>query len=257
LAPFLFAGFCNAAFAETAWHVVADGLAATLMNGLAISVIIWAGFFLGMTWLARGDGRPATRLDAAVCGAALLTFFLPFSKPSWVGLTVLGAYATLTAVRGSDARRGAALLTAITYPMFWSKQIFWLLSDKILPIDAVIVATLTGLTHTGNAILLRGGGQIFVAPGCSSIANISMSLFCWFLFNQYRSRVARPIDLAWCAGMSLAMVTINVTRISLIALYPDRYDLFHGVVGATAASVLSTAVTLGVCYFGTKHDAHA
>ena len=253
LPPVLFAGFCNAAFAEIAWHVVADGLTATLLNGLAISVFVWAAFFLGMYWLARGDTRPATRLDAAVCGGVLLTFFLPYSKPSWVGLTVLGLYATLTSVRGTDARRGAALLTAITYPMFWSKQIFWLLSDKILPIDAVIVATVTGLTHTGNAILLRGGGQIFVAPGCSSVANISMSLFCWFLFNQYRSRAARPIDLAWCAGMCLAMVAINVTRMSLIALHPERYDLIHGEVGATVASALSTAVTLAVCHFGTRH----
>ena len=257
LPPVLFAGFCNAAFAEIAWHVVADGLATTLMNGLAISVIVWAAFFFGMVWLARGDPRPATRLDVLACGGALLTFFLPFSKPSWVGLTLLGSYATLTSERGTDGRRGAALLTAITYPMFWSKQIFWLLSDKILPIDAVIVATLTGLPHTGNAILLRTGGQIFVAPGCSSIANISMSLFCWFLFNQYRNRRPRRTDLVWCAGMSLMMVAINVTRMSLIALNPDQYDLIHGDVGATTASMLSTAATLAICYFGTRHEADA
>ena len=252
LPPFLIAGFCNGAFAEAAWHVVADGLVPTLMNGLSISVILWAGFFLGVSWMMGDDDRPVTRRDLAVCCAALLTFFLPFSKPSWVGLSVLAVYATLTSPKGSNARRGAAVLAAMTYPMFWSKQIFWLLSDRILPIDAVIVATVTGLQHTGNAILLKGGGQIFVAPGCSSIANISMSLFCWFLFSQYRRRPPRRSDIGWGLAMSAVMVVINVTRMSLIALHPDQYELIHGEVGATAASAASMIATLAFCHLGTR-----
>jgi exosortase/archaeosortase family protein len=252
LPPVLIAGFCNAAFAETAWHVVTDGLVPTLMNGLSISVILWAGFFLGVSWIREDDGRPVTRRDLAVCGLALLTFFLPYSKPSWVGLSVLAVYATLTSAAGSNPRRGAAVLAAMTYPMFWSKHIFWLLSDRILPIDAVIVGTVTGLQHTGNAILLRGGGQIFVAPGCSSIANISMSFFCWFLFSQYRRRPPRRSDIAWGLAMSAVMVVINVTRMSLIALHPDQYELIHGEVGATVASAASMIATLAFCHFGTR-----
>ena len=53
------------------------------------------------------------------------------------------------------------------------------------------------------------------------------------------------------------MVAINVTRMSLIALNPDQYDLIHGDVGATTASMLSTAATLAICYFGTRHEADA
>lgn len=256
--PILFVGFCNAAFSEVAWHVVADGFWPAVSDGLAISVIIWAGFVLGLRWAAQPDPAPVTRRDLAVFFLALLTFLLPYSKPSWVGLSLLSVYLTATSPPHTDLRRGAATLAGITVPMFWSKQVFWLLSDKILPIDAAIVATITGLKHIGNAIELHGqAGRVFVAPGCSSVANLSMSLFCWFLFSQARRRSATRNDLLWCALMCLCVVAINVGRMSLIALMPNDYALIHGPVGATTASMMSMGSTLILCHFGTRHDAVA
>ena len=196
--------------------------------------------------------------DLAVLAAALLTFLLPFSKPSWVGLSFLSGYLALTSRPGSAFRRGAETLAGVTVPMFWSKQVFWLISDKLLPIDAFIVATVTGLKHDGNAIELQGQvGRIFVAPGCSSVANLSMSLFCWFLFSQARRRSPARQDVLWCAGMCLCVVAVNIGRMSLMALYPQSYALIHGPVGATTSSALSMGITLIVCHFGTRHEAHA
>ncbi len=256
--PVLFVGFCNAAFSEVAWHVVADGFWPAISDGLAISVIIWAGFVLGLRWTAQRQSTPVSTRDLAVFSAALLTFLLPFSKPSWVGLSVLSAYLVVTSQPGSSFRRGAATLAGVTVPMFWSKQVFWLLSDKLLPIDAAIVATVTGLKHVGNAIELQGqSGRVFVAPGCSSVANLSMSLFCWFLFSQARNRSPSRNDIVWCIGMCLCVVAVNIGRMSLIALYPEYYALVHGPVGATTASALSMGFTLIICHFGTRHEAHA
>ena len=256
--PILFVGFCNAAFSEVAWHVVADGFWPAISDGLAISVIIWAGFILGLRWTAQSDPATVSTRDLVVFSAALLTFLLPFSKPSWVGLSLLSAYLVATSKPHSSFRRGAATLAGVTVPMFWSKQVFWLLSDKLLPIDAAIVAAVTGLKHVGNAIELQGQvGRIFVAPGCSSVANLSMSLFCWFLFSQARRRSPTRNDVFWCIGMCLCVVAVNIGRMSLMAVYPQYYGLIHGPVGATTASALSMGITLILCHYGTRDEAHA
>jgi hypothetical protein len=51
---------------------------------------------------------------------------------------------------------------------------------------------------------------------------------------------------------SLAVVLLNGTRIGLIGLYPEYYDLIHGEIGSTIVGWLTLLVITGICYRGVQ-----
>jgi exosortase/archaeosortase family protein len=111
------------------------------------------------------------------------------------------------------------------------------------------------MERAGNTISFSdGSGYLWIAPACSSIANVSLAILCWVLFTQMFYR-ERPIRHAWWAVLACALVVaINVTRLSLIGLYQQHFDLLHGPVGATVANWLSFAAIIGICALGVKRE---
>ena len=53
----------------------------------------------------------------------------------------------------------------------------------------------------------------------------------------------------------VAVVAINLTRLSLIGVYPERFDLIHGPVGAAVANCLTLLIILSFGYHKIGHDA--
>ena len=140
--------------------------------------------------------------------------------------------------------------------MFWSRQIFKLLSEPILKIDAALVGWATGMPRSGNALRFAdGSGSFWIGPGCSSLANVSLAVLCWVLLANMFNVGNSLRGLGWCLLAMLVVVTINVTRISLIGLHPEYYDLLHSPAGLSSIGALTLCAMFLICYTGARHEA--
>ncbi|MGF9763377.1 hypothetical protein AAII07_50420 [Microvirga sp. 0TCS3.31] len=256
----LFAGLAVVGFvngiSERVSHAVADtGIAAALVSTFDISAIVWVAWVLSLVFLLRSPMQPVSRSDWFVASVALLAFFGPVAPLSWLALAGLAIHMLRTSPHSSLLHRGAWILLAVTVPMFWSRLLFAILSDTILQGDAVLVGWLVGTPRSGNAIQLAdGSGYLWIAPSCSSLANVSLAILCWVTVSKGVGRSGSLWDVGWVVLTCAAVVAINVTRISLIGFYPAYFDLLHGPVGATVASWLTLGITVAICLFAVRRD---
>lgn len=252
-------GFANGTIARASSAVAEHGTAGALLNTLGISALVWAAFFVCPALMLQGPRESPTRGDLVVGACALAAFMLPASWPSWVALTGLALHLLRDrlGLRGprplSPVHRGAWVLLATTGAMFWGRVLLHLAGDLVLGADAVLVAWLARSPRFGNTVQLADGtGHIWIAPACSSVANVSLAVLCWVLFAQLRGLRWSAANAGWCLLACLAVVGINVARIGLVVLNRDHYDLVHGTVGAAVAGALTAAATVAICAYGVR-----
>jgi exosortase/archaeosortase family protein len=247
-------GFANGITSPIVARVLGEGLAPTLASTFGISAIVWIASIVATTLVLREPCSPVARTDWIVAATTLGLLLIPAPLLSWLVLTGLAIYVGRTSSSRSSLQRGAWIFLAITIPMFWSQRLFSVLSEFILAMDAGLVGWMTGLKHVGNTVQLADGrGHLFIGMPCSSLANVSLAILCWAVCVQASERQWLPRDLWWCAGACLAVVAVNVGRISLIGLYPEQYELLHGTIGSTVANWVMLALIIGLC-LGMRRD---
>ncbi|MBZ6075875.1 hypothetical protein [Microvirga puerhi] len=251
-------GFANGISEKVTGSILDSGAFAALLNTFNISAVVWVACFISIRFLLQ-DNQPLTRrLDRIVGVCVSLAFLAPIIPLSWLALSALAIYLIWTSDRSSPLNRGAWILLGITVPMFWSRLLFATLSDTILQGDAALVGWLVGTHRLGNAVeFADGSGYLWIAPACSSLANVSLAILCWVTIAKVWDRPYSARNLVWVLLACSAVVTINVTRISLIGFYPHYFDLLHGPIGATVASWIILGVTVGICLLGVRHDHNA
>jgi hypothetical protein len=223
------------------------------MNTFDISAIVWIALIVGIAFVLRSAVQSVTTSDQVVAAAAAAAFLVPVAPVSWIALSGLAVHMAITSSEGSFARRGAWILLALTVPMLWSRVAFQLFSDPILAFDATLVGWLVGTEQVGNTIAFSdGSGYLWVAPGCSSLTNVSLAILCWVLFKQVLYRERAFGENWWCILACAAVVAINVTRLSLIAFDHPYHEMVHGVVGATVANWVTLLAIVGICALGVR-----
>lgn len=248
-------GFANGISGNVISTVTQNGIVAALLGTFNISVIVWSACAISITFLLRGLAQPIRRSDWIIAIGALAAFLVPVVPLSWLALTGLAVHILRGSFRSTYLHRGGWILLAMTVPMFWGHLLFEMLSDPILQGDAMLVGWLMGTHRLGNAVQLAdGSGYLWIAPPCSSLANISLTLLCWVMFTKVLDRPSSVRDVGWIVTACAAVVSINVTRISLIGLYPDQYELIHGPTGMTAANWIILGATVGICLLGVRRD---
>ena len=229
-----------------------DGLIYAVLNTFEVSAIVWGGLVLGIAYSLRGDG--SVRLgDKVLSVVTVLGCMLPLGVATWGFVTLVALYGILSSRRKAgdwQYRAGWAFL-ATTVPMFWSKRLFNLFSETILAVDATFVSSITQTERISNLVAIPGGkGYLQIAAQCSSLANISLAVLCWVLFTQATGVRWQIANLVWCSVACLAVISINVIRISMIGFYPHYYELLHGPIGNTVASWMTIFTVLTICYYG-------
>lgn len=248
-------GFANGISERVGKTVTEAGITAALASTFDISVIVWVAWGLCIVFLLRSPVQPVSRSDGIVTVFTLMAVVVPVAPLSWLALTGLALHILWTSPRASLSHRAAWILLAVTVPMFWTRLLFAALSDTILQADAVLVARLMGTYRVGNAIqFVDGSGYLWIAPACSSLANMSLAVLCWVTATKVVHHRGSMRDIGWIALSLLAVVAINVSRISLIGFYPAYFDLIHGPVGATVASWLILGTTVTICLLAVQHD---
>jgi hypothetical protein len=247
-------GLANGLFGPIAESIAANGLQDAVLTTFGVSAIVWLAAPIAL-WGLRGDLRRPSWRDYLVAAATALGFCIPNPQVSWAVLAGLALYLRHTS-DDAAARTAALTLFAVTVPMFWSKLLFLFFDHWILLLDATLVSLLTGLHQEGNALKLggQGWGYLIIAGPCSAFANLSLMAPCWMAFQQDRGQQA-PGRLGWAFIGLAAVIAINIMRISLIGLYPDRYELLHGPKGAGVAAWLTAAAIILSCHMGARNDA--
>jgi len=229
-----------------------DGLFHASLNTFDVSAIIWAGIVIAVRDLWSVDqGIAASARDKLVAGIALIMILIPVPALSSCAIALIGAYIWTTARNDIWTRSVGMLLFAVTVPLLWARGIFAAFSDTLLAFDARLIGLILGTEPYANTIpYADGSGGMFVGPACSSFTNISLAILCTAIFaHAFRRKWSHEIWF-WAGVSSVAVLAINVIRISMIGLYPDQYDLIHGSVGATISGWITIGVILGISLHG-------
>jgi exosortase/archaeosortase family protein len=257
----LFAGLVAVGFAngisEKVYRSVADnGFATAIFNTFDISIILWGACFAALAMFSLASAEDGLRRgDGLVSLLAGLAFLAPVPALSWLGLSLIAVHLRRTA-SDDPTRRAAAIVFALTIPLFWARLAFAAFSGTILHIDARLVGWMIGTVPVANVVpLADGSGSLFIAPGCSSLANLSLVWVSAAVFVNLRSGRWTLPAIGWTAACAAAVIAINILRIGLIGFYPSQYDLLHGPVGASAAGWLTFAVIALISYHRVGFDA--
>jgi hypothetical protein len=249
-------GFLNGS-AHRVQSAVLDDASGAILGTFGISIIVWAGIACATAFLWAPPGRDLSRRDISVALSVSLLFLIPAAPFSWIGLTILAIHLVASSARGSLHRRGGVILLALTVPMFWSRLAISLFGDVLLRLDAGLVALVTGAPRFGNSIAFADGwGYYWIAPPCSSIANISLAFLTFVLASEIPNRSGK-IGLRYCFLAVSAVVAINIARLSITGISRAHYDLIHGPAGSFLAGGLSSAAMVGICWWGTRAARHA
>lgn len=254
------AGLANGLLNRVADSVAADGVTGGIAGTFGISALVWIAAFVcvAQAWTAPRE-TPAT-WDIPSAWIAAIMLCIPSDVVSWITVSGLALYFIRRTAPGSPLRRAAVILLAVTIPCFWSRILFALLSGPILSADAVLVSAVIGTQRIGNVFeTIDGTGAIWIAPGCSSLANVSLAILCWTLFsNAGAGPVARTTTgLFWCGLAAAAVIAINVGRMAAVGLEPRFYEAVHGPLGNTIAGWLTLGAMAAICFRGVRHDRSA
>lgn len=249
-------GFANGISENISVSVSAAGLLPAIFNTFDISIFVWLGIGAGLLLVARSPAMRPSRADWVLVSAAALAMLLPVPELSWLACSGLALYLLVRSAPGSTLRRGAAILLAVTIPMFWARMVMSLFSDAILATDATLTAWAVGSQRSGNMVpFADGSGAMWIAPSCSSFTNLSLAILAFVGLVNVTSGKWSAAILGLGALTCALVVVINVTRISLIGYYPDQFDLIHGPVGASIANWLTTLLIMAIGWFAVRRDA--
>src|SRR5262249_38630440 len=231
----------------------------------------WMGAILGVDLSVRGvvaavGGRAALRqsaqprdkveiraADLAVAIIFLGLVALPIFPLSWVAVTGLSVYILLFANDGSERRRGAVILLALSVPMLWSRLVFQFFAKFTLDIDATLVARLLGTDRTGNMVhFADGSGYMVVMAPCSSLANMSLAFLCWVSITQWAKHRWSAWDILWSLLACASVIAVNVTRISLMGVSRSHYEAIHSQWGDLVTNSVMLALMVGFSMLGAR-----
>jgi len=220
-----------------------------------INVIVLFAAFAGVSALLGEKKDDIRAADFAVAVIFLGLVSLPIFPLSWVAVTGLSLYILLFANDGSERRRGALILLALTVPMLWSRLLFQFFAKTILDVDATLVAWLLGTERVGNMVgFADGSGYMVVLPACSSLANMSFAFLCWVSITQWAKHRWSAMDLVWSSLACASVIIVNVTRISLMGVSRGHYEAIHNQWGDLVVNSLMLGQMVGFSVLGARRE---
>jgi hypothetical protein len=221
-----------------------------------MNVIVLFAAFAGVSALLGEKKKDDIRAaDFAVAVIFLGLVSLPIFALSWVAVTGLSLYILLFANGGSERRRGALILLALTVPMLWSRLLFQFFAKTILDVDATLVAWLLGTERVGNMVnFADGSGYMVVLAACSSLANMSIAFLCWVSITQWAKHRWSAMDLVWSSLACASVIIVNVTRISLMGVSRGHYEAIHSQWGDFVVSSIMLGLMVGFSVLGARRE---
>jgi exosortase/archaeosortase family protein len=223
--------------------------------GFEMNVIVLVACFAGLYLIATSKGDQIRTLDLVVILGFLGLVIIPIYALGWVAVTGLSLYILLFANDGSERKRGALILLALTVPMLWSRLFFQFFARPLLELDATMVTWFLGTERIGN--LVRFGdssGYMVITPACASWANISYAFLCWVAVTQWANHRWSSIDLLWSFLAVISVVALNVLRIAVTGLSYGHYETIHNQYGEMVLGAISICLIIGFTVMGSRRE---
>jgi hypothetical protein len=248
-------GLVNGLLGRAILTVNFDGWMGALL-GIDINAIVLFACFAGVSALLSEKKKDEIRsADLVIALIFLGLVILPIFALSWVAVTGLSLYILLFASEGSERRRAAIILLALTVPMLWSRLLFQFFAKPILDIDATLVGWLLGTDRMGNTVQFAdGSGYMVVLAACSSLANMSLAFLCWVSVTQWARHKWSPMDLLWSSLACASVIVVNVTRISLMGWSHWHYEAIHSQEGDLVVNSVMLALMVGFSVIGARRE---
>jgi hypothetical protein len=233
----------------------ASGWQEAVLTTFSMSAVVWIACYVGIHLVVEEGSEKVRPTDILVGLILLIPIAVPIGGLSWLALSVLSIYVILFSAPSSARRRGAIILFATTVPMLWSGLLFRYFANFILGIDASLVGLLLGTPSNGNVVpFADGSGSLVILPYCSSMANVSVAFLAWILVSRWEPRHWSPRDVFCCLVAAAAVVSVNVTRISLMGLSQWHYSAIHSQWGDLITNLLICGLTLGISLLGVRRE---
>lgn len=234
------------------------GWVSAVLSTFEISVLVWISCAAGLALVVQDKGGEILVPDIILGAALMVLIVLPVGGLSWLAVTVLAVYLAVYADPESAVRRGAMILLAVTVPMLWSRLLFRYFANLILQIDASLVSGMLGTSRNGNLVrFVDNSGTLAIVPYCSSLHNVSLAILTWVAVNQWLGRRWLRSDWQWIVLAVVAVVAVNVTRMSLMALNAKSYQIIHGFWGDIVFNLLILGAVVGFCVIGVRRELFA
>ena len=94
-----------------------------------------------------------------------------------------------------------------------------------------------------------------IYPPCSSLHGMSIAVLAWITISNTLGDAWSAKQLAWGLLAALSVLAVNVSRLSLIGLFPAYYSAIHGSPGSDIAAWLSLALVVAISLLGVGREA--
>jgi exosortase/archaeosortase family protein len=215
----------------------------TILDLGGVSAIVW--FAIGSLFSIAHEAQIPTapqRRDKIVAALVMILSFVPLNFAAAIGLLLNGLYLALTSPGRGVERRMAAVMIGLTGPLIWGRFLLALMGPALLGLDAKLAGFLANEPVHSNVVGLHGGGNLYVALGCSSVHNMSLAILLFVTLTQMmRLRYTRLMVMTGVLA-ALAMAVVNVLRLAALARFPQIFDLLHTGWGGSLFGALSLVV---------------
>jgi exosortase/archaeosortase family protein len=241
--------------------IVTEGWFAALSASFGISAVVLMACFAACSLLYSSELGEDMTIPDAVIGLGIFSMtIVPSVRCSWFGLTVLSLYMLCVSPARSARRRGALIALAATGPMLWGPILMEVFGPQILQADAILVSTLIGTARFGTvysgAIGADGSPAHFaIGPPCSSLHGMSIAILAWVTISNMLGGTWSTRYLASGLLAAISVLTVNVSRLSLIGLFPAYYPTIHGSPGSEIAAWLSLILVVAIPLLGIGREA--
>ena len=242
--------------------VVTQGWSEAVLGSFGVSTIVWIACFAASRLLYDSKLDEVITIPDAVIGLGVFSLtILPFARFSWLALAVLSLYMLCVAPARSARRRGALIALAVTGPMLWGPALMEAFGTQILRADAILVSTLIETDRVGSIFSGAVGSDglpthFAIGPPCSSLHGMSIAILVWItISNSFGTACWSARYLAWGVFAAVSVLAVNVSRLSLIGLFPAYYPSIHGSPGSEIAAWLSLTLVVAISLLGIGREA--
>jgi hypothetical protein len=224
----------------------------------AISIFQYMAWYVIFRLLWTSDRAQAARWqDLASVTALLILLFVPAGRMIWVSATALAGYLCLFNDGDRRLRSAGIVLAALSVQELWGHLFFNLIALHLLRVETAAVGLIlemagTGTSWKGNIITGPTGFGLAIFAPCSSFHNLSLAVLCWVTVTRMRCQHLSLRTLVVGAMIGTTMIALNFTRLYLMALDADSYELWHEGVGAEIFAVGASLAVLLISLIGIR-----
>jgi len=241
-----------------------SSLSDVLLSLSSVNLIVLFAFLVAFNALLDSDrDRPVTRADLLGFGVLMAgTLFEGLIGPqALIGLPIMAFGLWLIYRRGNDEKLFAAGITllAISIHLFWGRMLFAFFIPEFLALDAAVVSVIVPLIQPevamqGTSFHSVDGHAIMLVGACSSFNNISLALLAGASAIVFARGRIRFSDWPWMLALTIAMIAMNVVRLSLMAVDFESYVYWHEADGIIILQWAQLLVLGGICVLAALSD---